>query len=127
MKYAVDKEPKYLLFQVQEEKVDATLSPELKTTFVTLHAEGMKNLILDMHAVKYVDSSGLSALLIANRLCKESEGVMVMTRISDHVMKLIKISQLDKVLTILPTIEEAVEMVYMTELENDLKRDAAEE
>ncbi|HAI75255.1 MAG TPA: anti-anti-sigma factor [Microscillaceae bacterium] len=127
MKYAVDKEPKYLLFQVQEEKVDATLSPELKTTFVTLHAEGMKNLILDMHAVKYVDSSGLSALLIANRLCKESEGVMVMARISDHVMKLIKISQLDKVLTILPTIEEAVEMVYMTELENDLKRDAAEE
>ena len=40
---------------------------------------------------------------------------------SDHTMKLIKISQLDSVLNILPTVEEAVDAVFMNELENDLK------
>jgi len=36
-------------------------------------------------------------------------------------MKLIKISQLDKVLEILPTVEEAVDMVFLNELEQGLE------
>ncbi len=127
MKYTITKEAKYILLQLNEDKVDATLSPELKTTFVTLNAEGMKNLILDLKDVKYVDSSGLSALLIANRLCTDSDGILVMSAVTDHVMKLIKISQLEKVLTILPTKEEAIEHIFMTELENDLRKGVSEE
>ena len=40
---------------------------------------------------------------------------------SDHVMNLIKISQLDGVLNILPTVEEAIDAVLMAEIEDDLK------
>jgi hypothetical protein len=36
-------------------------------------------------------------------------------------MKLIKISQLDSVLNILPTVEEGVDTVFMHEIEKDLK------
>jgi hypothetical protein len=35
-------------------------------------------------------------------------------------MKLIKISQLDSVMTLLPTAEEAVDTVFMNEIERDL-------
>jgi anti-sigma B factor antagonist len=35
-------------------------------------------------------------------------------------MKLIKISQLDKVLVLLPTMEEAVDAVFMHEIQSDL-------
>jgi hypothetical protein len=41
-------------------------------------------------------------------------------------MKLIKISQLDGVLNILPTIEEAVDAVFMHNIENDLKEGSEE-
>ncbi|EAY24929.1 anti-anti-sigma factor, putative [Microscilla marina ATCC 23134] len=111
---------------MQNEKMDATLSPELKSTFVTLNAEGAKNFVIDLSKVKYVDSSGLGALLIANRLCMDAKGTMVLTGITDHVMKLIKISQLDKVLKILPTNEEAIQFIHMNEVENDVAKDGGE-
>lgn len=127
MKYLVDKKDKYTLIRLDEDKLDATISPELKTTFVTYNAEGTKSFLVDLNNIKYVDSSGLSSLLIANRLCKEASGTFVMTGVSEHVMKLIKISQLDKVLNILPTLEEAIDLIFLNELENDLKEEAPEE
>ena len=48
-------------------------------------------------------------------------GLFVLACINDHVMKLITISQLDKVLDLLPTIEEAVDRVMMNEIQGDLE------
>jgi hypothetical protein len=42
-------------------------------------------------------------------------------------MKLVKISQLDSVFNILPTVEEAVDAVFMYEIENELKESEEEE
>lgn len=106
---------------LEEEKLDSTVSPTLKSEFVNLHSDGIRNIILDLSRVKYADSSGLSAILIANRLCQDAEGMFVMASLTDHVMKLIKISQLDTVLNLLPTVEEAVDAVYMNEIENELR------
>lgn len=127
MKYSIDKQDKYILIQLNETKLDATVSPKLKSEFVTLNAEGHKNIITDLSQVKYIDSSGLSALLIGNRLCQDADGSFVLAGVTDHVMKLIKISQLDSVLDLLPTVEEAVDSVFMNELENDLRKDDKED
>lgn len=121
MKYTVDKKEKYTLLQLNEAKLDTHLAPQLKSEFITLHAEGVKNIVLDMSEVKYTDSSGLSALLVGNRTFQQNEGYFALSCLSDHVMKLIKISQLDGVLNILPSVEEAIDAVFMKEIENDLK------
>jgi anti-anti-sigma factor len=97
------------------------VAPGLKSELITLHAEGVRNIILDLSDVKYTDSSGLSALLVGNRIVQEDGGIFVLASLSDHSMKLIKISQLDSVLNILPTVEEAIDTVYMHEIEKDLK------
>ncbi len=120
MKYSIDKREHYCLIKLNEEKLDATLSPSLKSELITKHAEGVKNLILDMTDVKYTDSSGLSALLIGNRIFDEDGGVFILAGITDHVMKLVKISQLDNVLNILPTVEEAVDAVFLNEIDQNL-------
>jgi anti-anti-sigma factor len=126
MKYTIDKQEKYTLIQLNETKLDATVSPQLKSEFVTLNAEGNKNIIADLSQVKYIDSSGLSAILIANRLCQDANGTFILAGVTDHVMKLIKISQLDTVLELLPSVEEAVDAVFMHEIENDLKQGGPE-
>ena len=83
-----------------------------------------KNLILDLSGVKFVDSSGLSAILTANRLWKEY-GSFLITGV-DHpaVKKLIEISRLDSVLTIIPTLQESVDLIMMEELERELSAEA---
>lgn len=121
MKYTIDKQEKYCLVRLHEEKLDSSVAPSLKSELITLHAEGAKNIILDLSEVKYTDSSGLSALLVGNRILQEEGGIFVLTCLSDHTLKLIKISQLDSVLTILPKEEEAVDAVFMHEIEKDLK------
>lgn len=121
MKYSIDKNEKYTVLRLDEQKLDTNLAPQLKSEFVTLHAEGVKNIILDLSEVKYTDSSGLSALLVGNRTIRQNGGLFILCCMSDHVMKLIKISQLDSVLNILPAVEEAVDAVLMAEIEDDLK------
>jgi anti-sigma B factor antagonist len=121
MKYTIDKQEKYSLLRLHEDKLDSSVAPGLKSELITLHAEGVRNIVLDMAEVKYTDSSGLSALLVGNRIVQEDGGIFILTTLSDHTLKLIKISQLDSVLNIVPKVEEAIDAVFMHEIEKDLK------
>ena len=127
MKYTLEKTEKYTLVQLHEDKLNSIVAPDLKSELVKLNAEGIKNIILDLKEVKYVDSSGLSSILVGNRICENEQGLFVLTGINEHVMKLIKISQLDTILTILPTVEESVDAVFMNVLEKNLRSEDNEE
>lgn len=126
MKYSVNKKEEYTIFKLHEEKLDSTIAPGLKSEFITLNAEGVKNLILDMSEVRYTDSSGLSSLLVGNRIFSEEGGIFIMVALSEHVMKLIKISQLNNVLNIVNTLEEAVDAVFLKEIESGLNKEEEE-
>jgi anti-sigma B factor antagonist len=121
MKYTIEKTEKYSLLQLHEDKLNSLIAPDLKSEFVKLNAEGIRNIIVDMSEVKYVDSSGLSSILVGNRLCENDEGLFVLARSTDHVLKLVSISHLDSILHILPTVEEAIDAVFMNEVEKNLR------
>jgi anti-sigma B factor antagonist len=74
-------------------------------------ATGEKNIILDLSNCRYCDSSGLSAILVANRLCKNANGTFVLTGLNDAVERLITISQLDTVLNISNSLQEAEALI----------------
>ncbi|MEQ9403404.1 MAG: STAS domain-containing protein [Cyclobacteriaceae bacterium] len=116
MNFNANKYENYSIVNIGDEKIDTSVAPELKSEFMTLNKDGVKSIIIDMSNVKYVDSSGLSAFLVGNRTFSES-GAFVLYNITDHVMKLISISQLDKVMTIVPSKEEAVDYIFMMEIE----------
>lgn len=120
MKFTLDKKDRYSVLKLEEENLNSLLAPDVKSEFVFLRNEGVKNLILDMSQVKYVDSSGLSAILTANRLWN-GFGAFVMTNVSHPaVKKLIEISRLQTILNIVPTLAESVDFVMMEELQKEL-------
>ena len=125
MKFSVDRQDKYTIIKLDEEKLDTTIAPDVKSELVKLDSDGVENLIFNLGNVKYSDSSGLSALLVANRLFGD-KGSFVLCDVQEHVQKLIKISQLDKVMEITKTQEEAVDMVFMNALEKGFNDEAAE-
>lgn len=127
MKYTIEKTEKYTLLQLHEDKLNSTIAPELKSELVKLNAEGVKSVILDMSEVKYADSSGLSSILVGNRLSENEGGIFVLAAVSDHVLKLVKISHLDTVLNLIPSVEEAIDAVFMNELEKNLRAEDQEE
>lgn len=127
MKYSVDKQKKYSVFRLEEDNLNSILAPDLKSAFVILSNEGIKNLVFDLSDVKFVDSSGLSAILTANRLWK-ALGSFVLTGIEhDSVKKLIEISRLDTVLTIVPTVKESIDYIFMNEIEEQLNKEGEED
>jgi anti-sigma B factor antagonist len=121
MKFSIDKRDKYSIFKLEDEKLNTLNAPKLKSELVILNAGGAKNIILDLSDVNFVDSSGLSAILIGNRLCKNVSGTFAVAHLNDYVAKLIKISQLDSILNILPTVEEAIDFVMLEEVEREAK------
>jgi anti-sigma B factor antagonist len=122
MKFSIDKQNNYCIFKLEEEKLNSVMAPLVKSEMIVLNAEGVKNIIFDTSKVRFVDSSGLSSILIANRLCKNSAGTLVLCCISENVAKLIKISQLDSILTIVPTMEEAIDLLTLEEIEKNINQ-----
>ena len=124
MKFSTDKNDRYTVFSLLEANLNSLNAPNLKSEFVLLNNEGVRNLIFDLSATEFVDSSGLSAILTANRLWKD-DGSFILTGINHTaVKKLIEISRLDSILTIVPTIQESIDYAMMEELEREINREA---
>ncbi len=120
MKYEIDKQDRYAIFSLEEPNLNSIIAPQLKSEFVFLRNEGVKNLIFNLEGVQYIDSSGLSSVLTANRLWK-NYGSFVLTNInSDSIKKLIEISKLDTILTIIPSLQESIDYVFMEDMEREL-------
>jgi len=120
MNFEIDKKDNYAVVRVKVDKLDSQISPSLKSELVVLNADEFNNIVIDLSDTRYCDSSGLSAILVANRLCKNSGGVFVLCGLQRSVAKLISISQLDTILNITPTLDEAVDLLAITSIEKDL-------
>ena len=114
-KFQIIKRDFYTLIKIQDEKLDTFLAPSLKSELVLLASNREKNIIMDLSEVKYCDSSGLSAILVANRLSKNSNGTFVVVGLQPAVERLINISQLDTILNIADTVEEAERLIKQNE------------
>jgi anti-sigma B factor antagonist len=123
MIFTLDKQDKYVAIKLHENKLNSLISPELKSEIIILNNQGHNNIILDLQETEYCDSSGLSAILVGNRICKNSGGCFIITGLQEPVRKLISISQLDQVLLITPSMTEAVDYVFMEEIEKNLPKD----
>ena len=127
MKYTLDKQDHYATISLNEDNLNSLIAPNLKSEFVFLRNEGVKNLILDLTDVQYVDSSGLSAILTANRLWKDFGAFVICGVKAPSVQRLIKISRLDSILSVMPTLSEAIDYIFLDEIQRDLSHGKGEE
>ncbi len=123
MHFTLDKTEKYVVVKLHEQKLNTLIAAELKSELLLLNTQGYNNIIPDLTESLYCDSSGLSAILVGNRLCRNSNGIFVITGLSDTVRKLVQISQLDQVLNISGSVNEAVDAILMGEVERNVKND----
>ena len=123
MNFTIEDKGRYTLVTSNVDKLDTTCAPELKSELVYLNKTGVRNVLIDLSNTRYCDSSGLSALFVANRLCKSVNGSLVVCGLQDPVQKLVQISQLETVLSITPTTAEAVDLLYMEEIEKDINKE----
>ena len=108
MNFEIKKEDEITVFKLNEERLDTSISGLLKGEFtLLLKVENARKFILDLSEVKSCDSSGLSAILVANRILNTNNGHMRLAAPSEKVYSLIKITQLDRVLPVCDTVADA--------------------
>ncbi|MCK6600257.1 MAG: STAS domain-containing protein [Bacteroidetes bacterium] len=130
MKFELDKRDTLAIFKLKEHRLDSTISPAVKGEFVTLlSADGIQNMLVDMTEVSFCDSSGLSCLLVAHRICNNNGGLFGLVGCQPAVEKLIGISHLDRVIQMYDNIEDAVVdfEIQMEDLEDELPEEGEED
>ncbi|HLF15683.1 MAG TPA: STAS domain-containing protein [Bacteroidota bacterium] len=109
MKFKVTKNGRNTILKLGVKKLDSTVTPELKAEFLILCKPAVTlKLIVDLESVEFCDSSGLSALLIADRTMREHGGSVILVHVNKKVMDLMSISQLDRVFTIEKKLSDAL-------------------
>ena len=115
MTFEIIKKDRYSHIKVLTDKLDTNNAHDLKSELVMLNGNGEKNIVLDMSECKYCDSSGLRAVLVANRLCEDALGTFILTSLQPDVEHLVRISMLHTVLLITNSAEEAEELLEKKE------------
>jgi anti-sigma B factor antagonist len=90
-----------------EGEVDVYTAPQLKEQLVTVLEDGCTSVIIDLEKVTFIDSSGLGVLVGALRRARERGGAVRLVCTRDSVLKIFRITGLDKVFPIFSDASEA--------------------
>lgn len=88
-------------------EVDVYTAPNLKHELVALIEGGCVNVVVDLRGVSFIDSSGLGVLVSALRRARERDGAVRIVCTGDNVLKIFRITGLDKVFPIFSEMTEA--------------------
>ena len=126
MNYTIEKNEQYALIRLTESAFEEQVAADFETLSRGLFREGYSNIIIDMATVLAVDPAGSMVLRKVSRQCTNEEGLLVAVTKDDDLIDLLDKANLTE-LTILPTVEEAVDAVFMNELENDFRSEEDDE
>ena len=115
MAFEIHKKGNHTLVKVNSDRLDTFNAPDLKSELVVINNQGEKNIVLDLSSCNYCDSSGLRAVLVANRLCEDAIGTFILSGLQPDVENLVKLSMLDTVLLITKSVEEAENLLEKKE------------
>lgn len=90
-------------------EVDVYTAPRLKEALVQHIEDGCIDIVIDLGGMGFIDSSGLGVLVGGLRRVKERDGSIRVICDRENILKIFRITGLDKVFPIFGTIEEARE------------------
>ena len=77
--------------------LDGIRGNELRREISGIMANGAEILLLDMKEVKFIDSSGLGALVSAMQIVRNANGKLFVCSISDQVRMLFELTKMDRI------------------------------
>jgi anti-sigma B factor antagonist len=89
-------------------EIDLFTAPQLKQRMSAPIEAGRSQLVVDLSATTFIDSSSLGVLIGAHRRLEQRGGSLVVVCANEAITKTLKITGLDGVFTIAPSVEAAL-------------------
>ncbi len=115
MHFTTENRDNIVIFTLKDEHVDGRVSAELKAKMLITAQPDIDALIIDMTCVESIDSSGLGALLLANRQLQDHDIPIIIIGVQDFVKSLMKITRIDDLFEFYPTLDEALATIESAE------------
>lgn len=90
---------------VQVGRLDAKIAPQLKQAVADVIEGGTSRIMLDLASVKFMDSSGLGAVISSFKLTGQ-KGDFVICNINDAVQEIFALTHMDRLFEIYPSTDE---------------------
>lgn len=126
MEFSIEKTERYALLRASEGQFAGDVPALFETTARSLFREGFSRLVVDLATIETVDDGGVMAIRKINRQCSNELGLLVLVTKNDDLTDFLYETNIAD-LTILPTVEEAIDAVFINELENDFGSGADDE
>lgn len=106
MNFNVEKINGYSVLSVQEERIDAHNSSALKESILALIEQGEINLVVRLDNVRFIDSSGLGALLSGHKNVSARSGKMALAGCQPQVLSMFELTRLNRIFEIYADLHE---------------------
>ena len=91
---------------IQEERIDAHNSGELKEYILHLIEQGENTIIVQLGHVRFIDSSGLGALLSGYKNAAAKSGKLALSNVQPQVLSMFELTRLNRVFEIYVDLNE---------------------
>lgn len=118
MNHKIEKKEQYAYIDLEEPAFAKDIPALFEETARSLFREGYHSLIVNMQQTKSVDQAGTVVLKKVNWLCANDLGLLVIVTKDDDFVELLEGLKIPDI-HILPTKEEAIDAVFMNNLENE--------
>jgi anti-sigma B factor antagonist len=89
-------------------EIDVYTAPKLREKLISLVEDGSYQLIVDMEAVEFLDSTGLGVLVGGLKRVRAHDGYIDLVCQQSRILRIFRITGLNKVFNIYDTVPEAI-------------------
>ena len=89
--------------------IDLTTAPRLREAIVGVVVGGQPNVVLELQAVDFIDSTGLGVLVGLLKRTRSQGGDLRIVSTRTSLRKVLELTSLDRALPLATTVEEAVD------------------
>ncbi|MFM6913613.1 MAG: STAS domain-containing protein [Aquirufa sp.] len=118
--FQLEQNESYAVIDWKAEQLGAANSEELENAIRLLFKKDYANMILNLSKTAELDGYGVSAIRKGTKICTNEGGLFVVVTKNDAMAERLEAAKMEN-LTLLNTVQEGVDAIYLNDLENEFQ------
>lgn len=118
--FQLEQNESYAVIDWKAEQLAATNAEELENAIRLLFKKDYANIILNLAKTSDLDGYGVSAIRKGTKICTNEGGLFVVVTKNEPIAERLDAAKIEN-LTLLNTVQEGVDAIYLNDLENEFQ------